>query len=394
MGRNRTIYNSEILYCGPCPSTTGHFAPNNVGAGTNGYSGVSGSTNSGVNLINQLYRVQSASYQFNIARTDIEQFGQLGALERAILDSPTVGLTFKYILSNFKNERSMGLHISSGVLTTCLSGILNKTQDDRNYFVKTHSAGVDAIGNNFDAPYNVYAFGNGFLNSYQVDAQVGQFPTATVGIEALNMNFDTINIAPGQTILPTGIVVIPAVNPGDGSRITQCTYDLPLATGSPSGFVFGTTAPSALRPGDITVDISQYNEGGINSSGNSINVQSCSIGMQLKRDALQKLGSQFYYSRELSFPLQTTFSCTALVGDFATGSLGDIIDRNNVYNLSLSINRPNTTTVQTSFLVQGAYLDGISYSSAIGSNKTATLNFSAPIGSSLQQAGLFLSGAN
>ena len=83
MPRNRVIYNSEAL-----------FAGQKVGEACY-------QEDEGVNSIKQLHRVQSANYNFNIARTDINQYGELAAVDRIITDTPTVALDFSYYLSNF-----------------------------------------------------------------------------------------------------------------------------------------------------------------------------------------------------------------------------------------------------------------------------------------------------
>ena len=69
MARKRVIYQSEALYVWP----TGHNAS-----------------------ATQLHRVQSANYSFDIARTDINQFGNLARIDNLIMESPTVSLDFTY----------------------------------------------------------------------------------------------------------------------------------------------------------------------------------------------------------------------------------------------------------------------------------------------------------
>ena len=56
--RKRVIYQSEVLFAG----TTGNGVPS------------------------QLRRIQSANYSFDVARTDLNQFGQLAAIYRIILE--------------------------------------------------------------------------------------------------------------------------------------------------------------------------------------------------------------------------------------------------------------------------------------------------------------------
>ena len=82
MARNRVIYQSEALYVSKNINSTG----------------------SGDHR--QLARVQSANYNFNIARQDVNQFGQLARIDALVLKSPTVALDFSYYPPDGFNERA------------------------------------------------------------------------------------------------------------------------------------------------------------------------------------------------------------------------------------------------------------------------------------------------
>jgi len=123
-GRNRVIYQSEALFVGPTPATGQQ------------YTGVATlSATAGWNTIKQLHRIQSANYSFNIDRTDVNQFGELAAIDRVNLDTPTVSLDFSYLLSNLANEQALGFVIDGS--NTCVKNIIDKNQDDKNYFIRT-----------------------------------------------------------------------------------------------------------------------------------------------------------------------------------------------------------------------------------------------------------------
>ena len=68
--RRRIIYQSEALYAG--------------------------STN--------IQRVQSINYGFTVPRTDVNQYGQLGQIERIITEVPTVNMDFTYHMAGRTNE--------------------------------------------------------------------------------------------------------------------------------------------------------------------------------------------------------------------------------------------------------------------------------------------------
>ena len=76
MARTRVIYQSEAVYC----SQDVAFDARQNRAGD----------------IKQLSRVQSANYSFSIARQDVNQFGNLAAIDQIITESPTVSFDTSY----------------------------------------------------------------------------------------------------------------------------------------------------------------------------------------------------------------------------------------------------------------------------------------------------------
>ena len=217
MPRNRIIYQSEALYAGPAPATGYHY-----GTYTPGIGGSTNVADQNRNLVQQLQRIQTANYSFTVDRTDVNQFGQLAAIDRVILTNPTVALDFSYILANLINEENLGFTIATSGGTqdvSAISGFLNGTEDERNYFIRTVPEGSDAVGfNNLTSGSNgVIGIGNGFISSYSTEGSVGNFPTATISVEGLNMNF--------QQGLSGNFV--PAVNAVDGSALTNF-YQLPF----------------------------------------------------------------------------------------------------------------------------------------------------------------------
>lgn len=378
MARNRIIYQSEALYAGPSPATGFHL--------TSGASNVPWAGPTGNSLVNQLQRVQTANYSFTVDRTDINQFGQLAAIDRVILTNPTVSLDFSYILANLSNEFDLGFTLNKSGDTnevSAISGFLNGTSDERNYFIRTVPEGNDAVNFSDSTATNngVIGIGNGFISSYSSEGSVGNFPTTTVNIEGLNMAFQK----------GTTGNYIPAVNPADGSSITYF-YTLPTAlqngsTGIASGI-------SALRPGDMTITIPQTSGGGVNTS--TMNIQSYTLSFDLARTPIQKLGSKFAFARPIDFPLTVTLSVDAQVTDVNQGSINDLIcNDSSTYNPSISIKNPacDNTDVIAKYTLKGAKLDSQEYSSDIGSNKSVTLTFSAQVGGPQDTVrGLFISG--
>jgi len=359
--RKRVIYQSEALYVGPSPATGIHYS----------------SGNSGENLVTQLHRVQSANYSFNVTRQDINQFGQLAAIDRVILQAPTVSLDFNYYLTNGVNEKRLGLNIDGQV--SAISGLLNGTQDEKNYFISTSPEGSDNVGA-AAANREVIAIGNGFLSNYSIEAAVGGLPTASVTVEALNIKVDPT--AEGNQV--------PAVNPEDGLAIEGVEYGLPVAVGGVAGQV------SALRPGDITVEVSTPFGAKVQGEGKA-HFQSISLQAPLSRQPLERLGSKFAFSREIQYPLTVSFNATANVADLEAGNLANILCNDEDYDLKITLREPSCSGVGAVAMVyelRGAKLDSQNFSSSVGSNKSVDLTWSAQIGGPQDTTkGLFVSGS-
>jgi hypothetical protein len=380
MARNRIIYQSEALYAGPAPATGLHY-----GTFTPGIGGNSNVMNESTSLVKQLQRIQTANYSFNVERTDVNQYGQLAAIDRVILNSPTVSLDFSYLLGNLSNENILGLTIASGngdSTVSAISGFLNKTSDERNYFIRTTPEGTDAVGltSNSSGDNGVIGIGNGTITSYSTEGSVGNFPTTTINVEGLNMNFQK------------GISgnFVPAVNPVNGSALENY-YQLSQATQN-VGVGIGNTI-SALRPGDITLSLSNSLASGVDV--NSMNIQSYTLSLDLGRTPIQRLGNKFAFTREIDFPLTVSLSVEAQVTEMNAGNLATLVaDDSATYSPSITIKSPTDSNVtMAKFLLKGAKLDSQEYSTDIGSNKSVTLTFSSQIGGPQDTTnGLFING--
>ncbi len=357
MARKRVIYQSEALYAGPTPPTGYHFT----------------SGNSGVNLVAQLHRVQSANYSFNVARQDVNQYGQLAAIDRVILQAPTVNLDFNYYLTNGVNEKRLGLQIDG--VTSTISGLLNGSTDSKNYFISTSAEGEDNIGDT--GTRSAICIGNGFLSNYSVDAAVGGLPTASVTVEGLNIKVDSDSVDNA----------IPAVDPETGSSITGVNYTLPTAVSGVAGQV------SALRPGDIVLTLATP----FGADGATANFQSVRLQAPLSRQPLERLGSKFAFSREIQYPLTVTMNASANLTDLVAGNLADLLCNDADYNLTVELHEPACTgrgPVAMRYELRGAKLDSQSFSSSIGANKSVDLVWSAQIGGPSDVLhGLFISGS-
>ena len=405
MARNRVIYQSEALFAGQKSTASTITAAHTT------------------EEIRQLHRVQSANYSFNIARTDVNQFGELAAIDRVALETPTVSLDFTYLLANFANEENLGFFINNYEtrnqnLGSALSGVLNKTEDVRNYFIQTSREGEDAIGdtdrNVVGTKADTIGIGNAFITSYSTEASVGGFPTVSVSCEGMNMNFSS----------GTQQVLNPAINSINGNAATTLC-ELPIVSGNADNpetsegmdEIEAALSISTLRPGDITIMIAEHNENGQfgathydagmpgaklpeddGTATNSANIQSYTINFDMGRSAIQRLGNRFAFAREIDFPVNVNLSFDAILTDLTTGNLNQLIDCEKAYDIRIQLDGITGACGQSKGKIAEYYMknmkpDAQSYSSSIGDNKTVTLDFTTQIGGPRQtNVGLYMRG--
>ena len=164
----------------------------------------------------------------------------------------------------------------------------------------------------------------------------------------------------------------------------------------------GTGNISTLRPGDITLSISRKDGAAMDLPGGKItnaHIQSYTIGFDLSRTPIQKLGSRFAFARPVDFPISATLSFDAILADLTTGSIGNIIDCDIEYNATILLKHaadcadPTDKASVMNYEMKGIKLDSESYSSSIGDNKTVTYDFSCQVGGPDQtDVGVFMSG--
>lgn len=359
------------------------------------------------NLVQQLHRVQSANYSFTVNRTDVNVFGQLARIDAIALEPPTVNLDFTYYPIDGFNERNLGFYVQGaddkglGMGADSLSAAKGHLQDDsagRNFFILTTPEGTDAFNTTVDPEdRSVISLGNGYLSDYTIEASVGSIPTASATVELFNAKSDK-----GVTG-----VSIPAVKLDDGKPITGINFTLGHSTGkrgdsqgaSPTT---GEALATALRPGDITLEIPQGLSIFTDVSGDgSVHIQNFSLSLPLSRSPIDRLGTRFAFSRVVDFPVVATMSISALVSEVSTGNLANIIDdceeRDVRIRMKANTSCGGSKAASDSMIIdfKGARIDSESISSDIGSNKTVDLSFTTQIGGPEDlEHGVLISGAD
>ena len=366
MSRQRLIYQSAALYASPSPAT--------------GYMFSSG--NSGANLLKQIPRVQNVGLTFNVPRTNINEFGKMAAVDRIIIQPPSANLNFSYYPTDGTAEAILGFAASGQ--SNFVSGLIDNSQGEKNYFIGISPEGTDAQGYSNSGLNSVISISNAFISNYSVNLAVGQVTTASLSVEGLNAQFDT-----GSWLKNT-----PAVDPANGQQITGVYYSLPVATAHT-----GASIASALRPGDISIEFPINNAMGSYMSGaNTINVQSVAISIPLTRNPIQRLGSPFPFTRVVQFPIDASITVDALSTEVRESKLSDVLCNDQFYNFKLRCKLPNCSGQGANAMtweVKNAKLDSQDYNMAIGDNAaTVRMTYTAQIGAvNDQNAGIFLSGS-
>jgi hypothetical protein len=394
MARNRVIYQSEALY---------------VSKNVN-------STASGEHR--QLTRVQSANYNFDITRQDVNQFGQLARIDALVLSSPTVSLDFSYYPTDGFNERALGFYVQTGSDQGNFSSGQMGNSSGQNFYIVTTSEGSDLnyeTGVNQLSGKSVIGIGNGFLTNYSLEASVGNLPTVSITIEGLNMNSSTYAQYSGVTGVTGAVTLIsgalsPQVDPTLGTISTDASgFNKIILLPNPSQGV-GDSIPSALRPGDIVLDFGTYGSGsGLNSkavpianisgtsnglSSEGLHLQSASLALPLSRTPIERLGSRFAFARVVDFPIVATLNVSAIVNEIQARNLASMLDDNSERDITMRIKDSKNTSINAMiFTLKGSRLKSESFSSSIGSNKTVDLVFETQIGGpNDSEHGVFVSG--
>tara|TARA_Y100000310_G_scaffold283626_1_gene305744 strand:- start:3296 stop:4516 length:1221 start_codon:yes stop_codon:yes gene_type:complete len=396
MARNRVIYQSEALFV-TAQYTGGESVDivNGTHADANVYQLDDSHMQTG--HFHQIYRVQSANYNFAINRTDVNQFGNLARIDTAVIDAPTVGLDFTYLITDGLNEDKLGITTApqgmAALTHSAISGLLSNISG-RNYHILTVAEGTDANSDGTLAATNkaaattstVISIGNGFITNYSVNASVGAIPTASISVEGLNISTQTAG---------TGLQT-PAINPSNGAAGTG-KFSLPTPVSGEAGYI--------LRPGDIDINLTEGGATGLlanmaDAGGKTAaHIQSFSIDLPMGRSVLQRLGNSFGFAREVDFPVQVTCSISAIAADLKAGNLFNELYDNTKSDIEVVMRQPSSSgpgagTPQLRYMLKNCTLESESFSSSIGDNKSVDLTFSATVGGPDDSSnGLFISGS-
>lgn len=424
MARNRVIYQSQALFI--APSATGVQVSGINAAGTaqtaSPFTPVStGSMASGISLLKKMDRIQNCNFNFTINRQDINEFGKLARIDSIVMEAPTVGLDFSYYVTDGYNERLLGFNIT-GVTDTnivngaqAISGLLSDLQGN-NYYILTVDEGEDVVGGTLSPDSTIVGIGNGFISEYSFEASVGAIPTASVTVEAFNIKSDSSETvttlsttnSPATSVVGANIVTITGNSPAIDLFATPATkltaigsaYKLDYSRdftgnigGGPgvnfTGFTTGVSTVSALRPGDIVLELGTSR--GMTKLSDA-HIQSFSFTLPLSRTILQRLGNTFGFARVVDVPINMDVTVSAIVSELQDKNIFDaLVSQKN--DLLITLKDSNGAS-KIQYQIKDAILQSETYSENLGDNQTVDLTYTVQIGGANDTtAGLFMSGS-
>tara|TARA_R110000803_G_scaffold193756_1_gene256744 strand:+ start:15140 stop:16702 length:1563 start_codon:yes stop_codon:yes gene_type:complete len=352
--RNRVIYQSESIY-------------------------VSDDVLSTSNLNHcELIRIQTSDYGFTMNKTDVNQYGLVARID-SILDLPTVNFDLSYYLSDGFNEKALGFNIDESY-QFAKKHIENN--GGFNFYVITSKEGSDSASLEFGDDISIIGVGNAYINNYSVDLSVGSLPTVNISCEGSNIN--SLNtVVSGEGFWGTDIFADIASIDMETAKPNESIASLfpPFNTGD--------NGPTALRPGDITLQFQgfgdQTNGEAISkiSGDGSFHLQSANLSLPMPREELRRLGTKGIFARVMEYPIRANLSVNAILSNIETANLAEYVrgcdepGLNN--NISISATDCEKNNAITWTLIK-PLLVSESFSSNIGPNKSVDLVFEVEIG--------------
>ena len=315
-----------------------------------------------------LKRVNSSSISISNPVNRSRQIGTSTYAFQKYTQNPEIEVGISYSISDNSNEIMLGL-ISDN--TSGIFSNYSQSGGDRNlYFVLTDADGQDAHDITDAVGLDVFAVGNAFLQNYSLNAQVGDIPSVDLSFNCVNMTF--------QNYAGTGEngSEVPAINLPLGTKstekylITGYNFDL-------NNYISNQqNRASALRPGDIKVEIEQPIMGGARYSGESpANITSMQVNLPIERKDLIGFGSNFPYDKRVIFPIVGTIAFEGYIDEPVTGDFSNIFDDENEYDFAFSFKKQDGTT-GFRIEIDKARVEAQSFEQAIGDNLTFSSEFS------------------
>lgn len=324
-----------------------------------------------------LSRVQSVAYGFTNDSRKIKSIGSDSLIlfdgKSPLARAPEVNFQIEYLFCEPQNESSCGLYI--GQEGSVLKNIIESpTTDDINILVvaSNEDSHKDIIRlQQFDFEnYNVIGVGNAFLDSYSYSASIGSLPSCSLTFAAGNIVFDTYQ--------DTNKPALPSLKLGTQNDRSSEVLELNETSFSNSLFKTYSSDVSAIKPGDIKVSIEKLNgqKGGADISFFSM-VQNISIDLQIPREVIYGMGSNYPFNRKLRLPAEGTVSIDVILNKFEATSAQNLFDEISSYRIEIEHIREGQESVF--ILIDQAQLESENFDANIQNNSSVSIQMSYPV---------------
>lgn len=325
--------------------------------------------------------VQNLTFGVTNERQKLKQIGYENYAVNDINRAPNVNLTIDYYLSPYlNNELLLGFGGASRADANLLSRnftnsnnnfyVIIDNQDRRDAITEARKQSPQTI--NFSG-YDVISFGNCYLTNYSLSFSLGLIPTVSTSYSCSNMKIDE---------LTNNILTIPAINHQSGNANNAGTLNLgyltyPILSGyldTPNTSDFNISKLPVASHRDSIFSLQNLQVGGVllDSVANPI-LQNLNINLDLKRNDLYGLGSNYVYDRKLDLPINTTIDIQALVSGVSSGFISGLINNETGYNFDISFSNPTNIKATGFYKFKNAKLENLNYSMQVND----TMNFSA-----------------
>lgn len=301
--------------------------------------------------------VQSATYGFELNRTDVNAFGKLAALDRLLTQTPTVNTELQILAGDSANgavvtkaqimqaTTSADLNISIG-----LAGpVAGKDPNQQDYASTLTNPGPATSNGNM-----ITTLGN-FVGSASLEASVGAFALCNLSFEGSGMSIAAGSIANAPatavTVNTQEHVIVGFANPDENN--------------SDQGALHGLVGTA----------------------------QSANLNTNISREVIEKFGERYSATRLVQFPASASMTMEGLdighdvkydiasaysikQGTGATATKHEQIH----FNILENVGTDGTGGTDKEYGLKGATTDSVSFNGGIGDNHTISATFVSSIG--------------
>jgi hypothetical protein len=326
--------------------------------------------------------VQGCEFSIQTERQKLKSIGTDRYIVNNLIKAPSVDLNFQYYLSPYiNNELLMGFGGSGRFFEPVfknLQGVNNnfyimiEKDDLRDGFDEIKKQTPDTI--NFSG-FDVLSFGNSYLKKYSLSFNLGQVPVVNTVFACSNMKFDNLNnntlkipsvssygVEDNKTLNLSELYLTITSGYVSGNPEGKSEYNLPVADTMASSFILDDLQISGVPLEFLDRPI----------------LQSFSIDIDIPRNDLYGLGSNYVFDRKIQYPINATININTLVSGFNSGVVSKIHSNEEVYGFSVNfVNKKRYVT--GSYKFSRLRLENFNYNLNINDTMNYNATFSCEI---------------